>query len=193
MLKTDADRRINALARIGTEAEVPTTDRGLIQDRMSRARFSPEKQPAWQWTLAGYGILGLEHPAEPGVLIVETTLLTSAEVHVLKRIEQGHWVPGTRPAEYVQDLGLAARHPRAWLAVGVEKQHAHSGSITGSTEVGLNLTKCNSSSDMWVLVVYDADESLLSTGFLADNKTAKRLVSRWIPFRELGKVPPPRP
>lgn len=192
VLKTDADKRINALARLKSEPET-AADRPLIQDRLERARFAPDRRPAGEWTLLGYSILGLDHPDQPGVKIVEATSLSSAEVHVLKRIQEGNWLHGTTPAEFVQDLGSAMRHPAAWLVVGVENGHAQAGCMTGSQEVGLIMKKCNTSKDMCVVVVYDASESFLSTGFLRHTRTARRFADRWIPVRELGKISPPRP
>jgi hypothetical protein len=154
---------------------------------MARANFRLAPEPAWQWQLSGYRVVGKPHPTKSGETIEELTPLTSAEAHVVKRIGEGRCPEGTSTGEYLADLHAAAGHGDAEVHVGLDIGRAMAGTLTPITAPALVLGKTKKSAGKSVVVLYDADGSCLLSGYVEDEPAAHKFFKDWIQHRQLDK------
>lgn len=181
-----ADQIISRLASIPPPKATPG-ERSTIVARMSSAPFSSERHTAEKWAEIGTNIIGEPHPAGTGP-IQPTTVLTSLEAHIAKRIKDDLWAPGTSPADYLSDLHAAAGHAEAHLYVGQnERSHPAGATTTRLSARGLPTLRIKAKVSDCVFVVYDAAKSAVVTGYIVPEVVAFQRMKKWARSRLINR------
>lgn len=162
-------------------------ERTTVIGRMATAPFVPDAHTAAEWSRIGTDVVGEPHPSSPGVAISSSTLLTSCEAHVAKRVKDGRWQAGTTPFDYLDDLHAGAGHPEARLQVGRRRPkdlgrsegRLVSATFTLLAAPGLLTKRVVRLPGHTLFVVYDAERSCISTGYSEPDSVVHTLVRTW--------------
>lgn len=162
----------------------------MILDRLASAPFSTRTKTAYAWDADELcHVIGMPNPNNGNKPVGGLDELTSWEAHTLQRVREGRWPEGTRPGEYLADLRAAAGHPDAELFLGLDpvNGHALAGTLTPLNAPGLNFRKAPNTEGMSMLVIYDATNNAIRTGFSDVDSTARKSLERWRNRRQLAK------
>ena len=160
---------------------VPKSPHGTqIANHMAGAIFDSRSYTALEWQRIGTQVIGEPHPSTAGLTIEATTVLTSAQAHVVKRIKEGEWQPGTTPDEYVTDLKASAA-ARVRVKVGGRPQRNENAlsSTTSPLNAVTGIKRAVVKNGLHVLVVCNAVKSRIVSGYCVPEPEVANRHSSW--------------
>lgn len=182
------DAKLQRLIDDPTEA-LTARERALAVEHIARAAFSAESRPVVEWSKGFADVRGEPHPTKAGEVLEDSTLLTSAEWHTVKRVVQGHWTTGTTTSEYLADIAAAVRSPGAVLDVGKETIRV-SGATRPASRAGVRVGRLRGVKkavalpvDSVMVTMYDVARKKLVTCFPKPLRDAEKDVQRWANHR----------
>jgi hypothetical protein len=136
-------------------------DGDLVRDHLAHAPFWPGKKTATEWGRLGYSVEGQPHPSRPNETIGASTILSSLEFHVAKRILQGQWREGTTPARYLDDCHAAAA--KAFVVRAGRTSEGNRAATQTRTIPATSWPRLCVQAGFNVLVVYDVRKRVIVT------------------------------
>lgn len=170
------DQLIAAIAR--GEQKAQPGDGATVREHIGRSPFNAERREERAWARVGDSVVGCQHPVVAGTVISESTLLSSLERHLAKRIRDGQWKPGTTPQQYEEDCQRAARTATI-VKAGVRADIALA--ATQSPVKAEMFPQVQVAPGQVFFVVYDTNKKRITTNYyLPEAQAPVQVYKKWV-------------
>lgn len=165
----------------------------IVISHLATVSFSTEERTLQEWQdKDGLDFVGEAHPGRPGERLLASTVLTSLEYHTLKHtLADQSFCLATSPAEYLDNMRRACRHPAAVLHVGRGRYMRRLGRAPSLAIIRLDvcaaptLPNVRRGAGLELFVVYDRGKSKLVSAYVMSSEQVNSELATWSNQRRL--------